>query len=146
MFLSDKRVDCLSGVGQLPASVYLSIVEEVYSTNGGIAGQRAPLKTKTGISIRNRMVDDIKRGAILPPVVIGAVVDESFFDKASTCNSNESFASLLQQVPKSSLSVIDGMQRTTALDLAVKDGESESSISPVRIDLWLAKSLNSLVY
>jgi hypothetical protein len=92
------------------------------------------------------MVDDIKRGAILPPVVIGAVVDESFFDKASTCNSNESFASLLQQVPKSSLSVIDGMQRTTALDLAVKDGESESSISPVRIDLWLAKSLNSLVY
>jgi hypothetical protein len=50
-----------------------------------------------------------------------------FFDKASTCNSNESFASLLQQVPRSSLSVIDGMQRTAALDLAVKDGESESS-------------------
>ena len=146
IFLDDKRVNCLSGVGQLPALDYLSIVEEVYYNNGGITGQRAPLKTKTGISIRNRMVDDIKMGAILPPIVIGAVVDDSIFNQAKICNSNEDFASLIRKIPCLKLSVIDGMQRTTALDVAIKGDQSGLSISPVRIDLWLAKTLDSLVY
>lgn len=146
VFLADNRVNCLSGVGQLPATDYLSIIKEVYKSNGGIAGQRAPLRTKTGISIRTRMVDDIKRGAILPPIVIGAVVGESIFGQASACKSSEDFASLLSQIPRESLSVIDGMQRTTALDLAIESSEKTSSISPIRIDLWLAKTLDSLVY
>ncbi len=146
IFLADHRVNCLSGVGELSASDYLSIVEEVYNSNGGIAGQRSPLKTKTGISIRNRMVDDIKRGAILPPIVLGAVVEESIFQKASNCKSNEDFASLFNEIQRSSLSVIDGMQRTTALDLAIQGRESTARVSPVRVDLWLARSLDSLVY
>jgi hypothetical protein len=146
IFLPDNRVNCFSGVGQISAEDYLSIIEEVYRSNGGIAGQRAPLKTKTGISIRNRMVDDIKKGAILPPIVIGAVVGDDIIAKASDCKTIQDFSSLLNEIPKSSLSVIDGMQRTTALDLAIQAGEPANSISPVRIDLWLARSLHSLVY
>lgn len=146
IFLKDARVECLSGLGQLDVRAYLDLVNEVYEDNGGIAGQRAPLKTKTGISIRNRMVDDIKRGAILPPVVIGAVVPPAIFDQALGCKSNGDFDQLIRKIDRSSLSIIDGMQRTTALDAAIKECDGSSSISPVRVDLWLAEAIDSLVY
>ena len=64
IFLKDARVNCLSGMGQINAAEYLSLVEAVYRETGGIEGQRAPLKTKTGINIRKRMVEDIKNGAL----------------------------------------------------------------------------------
>lgn len=146
IFLNDTRVNCLSGLGQLDAREYLSLVNDVYKDNGGIAGQRAPLKTKTGINIRKRMVDDIKRGAILPPIVIGAVVPSEVFDRAKGCKSNNDFAALLRGIDRSALSIIDGIQRTTALDAAVNESNSVDFSATIRIDLWLAKNIDSLVY
>ncbi|SEF20251.1 hypothetical protein ABL840_06340 [Variovorax sp. NFACC27] len=146
IFLEDTRVNCLSGLGHLDVKDYLSLVNDVYKENGGIAGQRAPLKTKTGINIRKRMIDDIKRGAILPPIVIGAVVPAAIFDQALACASNEDFSNLIKSIDRSALSIIDGMQRTTALDAAVGEAESGKFNKTIRIDFWLAKSIDSLVY
>lgn len=146
IFLEDNRVQCLSGLGQIETKEYLELVNEVYRDNGGIAGQRAPLKTKTGINIRKRMIDDIKRGGILPPIVIGAVVLAETFEQARRCHTNQEFADLLRSVPRSSLSIIDGMQRTTALQTAFNDSDSGRFSAFIRIDLWLAKSIDSLVY
>lgn len=145
-FLEDKRVECLSGIGQLEVSEYLDIVGKVYKDNGGIPGQRAPLKTKTGITIRKRMVDDIKRGAILPPVVLGAVVSTEILDKARSCTTNEEFSALVRDIDPSALSVIDGMQRTTALYAAMQDKEGQEINRTIRVDFWLAKSIHSLIY
>lgn len=146
-FLSDKRVNCLSGIGQLEVKEYLSLVNDVYKDNGGIPGQRAPLKTKTGISIRQRMIEDLREGAILPPVVLGAVVSEAIFDKAQNCKDNREFAELIRLIDRSDLSIIDGMQRTTALDLAVNgEDQKKNYCDVIRVDLWLAKSIDSLVY
>lgn len=144
IFLEDKRVNCLSGIGQLDASEYLSLVEDVYRETGGIEGQRAPLKTKTGINIRKRMVEDIKNGALLPPIVLGAVVGEETFLAASSVESNDDFVQLLRSIDKNHLSIIDGMQRTTALLAAMHD--SNIGNANIRVDLWLAKSLDRLVY
>ncbi|WP_094481196.1 hypothetical protein [Rhodoferax sp. TH121] len=144
IFLSDARVNCLSGMGQIGAAEYLSMVEAVYRESGGIEGQRAPLKTKTGINIRKRMVEDIKNGALLPPIVLGAVVGDEIFEAASKVESNEAFVHLLRSIDKSRLSIIDGMQRTTALDAAMRDSNIDGT--NIRVDLWLAKSLDSLVY
>jgi len=146
IFLNDTRVNCLSGLGQLDVKSYLSLISDIYKENGGIEGQRAPLKTKTGINIRKRMIDDIKRGAILPPIVIGAVVPRITFEKAEQCNSNEDFIELILGIDKSALSIIDGMQRTTALDVAFNDDTPENVNQIVRIDLWLASKIDSLVY
>ncbi|QHJ01757.1 hypothetical protein GT347_27260 (plasmid) [Xylophilus rhododendri] len=146
IFLTDTRVQCLSGLGHLDVHYYLSLVNEIYKDNGGIAGQRAPLKTKTGISIRTRMVDDLRKGAILPPIVIGAVVTEETFALAKNCETNEQFFDLFGKISKSSLSIIDGMQRTTALETAVSDENTNLVNKNIRIDLWLAKNLDSLVY
>jgi hypothetical protein len=146
LFLEDERVRCLSGVGQIDTAEYLALVADIYKENGGIEGQRAPLKTKTGINIRLRMIDDIKKGAILPPIVIGAVVPPDIFEKAISCENNDQFASLLRIIENSKLSIIDGMQRTTALDAAVQDDKSGKISSVVRVDLWLAKNIDSLIY
>lgn len=146
IFLEDTRVHCLSGLGHLNVKEYLELVNEVYKDNGGIEGQRAPLKTKTGINIRKRMIDDIKRGAILPPIVIGAVVPQSILDEALGCKSNTQFADIIRGIDKSTLSIIDGMQRTTALDAAISDREPGDFSKTIRIDFWLAKNIDSLVY
>jgi hypothetical protein len=146
MFLEDRRVRCLSGLGQISANRYLEIVETVYRDNGGIAGQRAPLKTKTGITIRKRMIDDIHKGAILPPIVIGAIVDDHILDRARHCGSNDDFARLLDDIPHTAVSIIDGMQRTTALKEAFQSDATGYISKEIRIDLWLAKTLDSLVY
>ena len=146
IFLEDTRVHCLSGLGQLNVEEYLAFVNDVYKENGGISGQRAPLKTKTGINIRKRMIDDIKRGAILPPIVIGAVVSNAVFENARHYKSNDDFVNLIRKIDKSALSIIDGMQRTTAPDAALNDSGATELKSPVRIDLWLAKKIDSLVY
>jgi hypothetical protein len=145
IFLEDKRVKCVSGLGRLDVREYLGLVEEVYAENGGIPGQRAPLKTKTGINIRKRMIDDILAGAILPPIVIGAVVSDETFEQATQCSTNEQFSELLRSIPTTSLSIIDGMQRTTALNQAITDG-GQNYCESIRIDLWLAKNIDSLVY
>lgn len=146
IFLEDKRVHCLSGLGQIDAREYLDLVNQVYRESGGIPGQRAPLKTKTGINIRKRMIDDIRRGAILPPIVIGAVVGPDVLERARECRSNEEFSELLRGLSTSSLSIIDGMQRTTALESAINEYDTKSINPAIRVDLWLATSLDSLVY
>lgn len=144
--MEDARAKCLSGLGELPIKEYLDLIDEVYKENGGISGQRAPLKTKTGINIRKRMVDDIRRGAILPPIVIGAVVDDATFNSAVSCETNDDFVKLIRNVDKSSLSIIDGMQRTTALDLAIREGGSDGYNKVIRIDFWLSRNIDSLIY
>ncbi|CAO3382168.1 hypothetical protein [Azospirillum argentinense] len=148
IFLNDRRVKCVSGIGTMSISEYIDIINIVYKANGGIEGQRAPLKTKTGINIRNRMIEDIRKGAILPPIVIGSVVDDDVFEKAKDCNSNEEFQEIIRNIDESKLSIIDGMQRTTALEAALKanQGNLGKINESIRIDLWLAKSLDSLIY
>ncbi len=123
---------------------YINLVEAVYEKKGGIKGQRAPLKTKTGIRIRDRMVEDIAGGAILPPIVLGAILSEREFDAASRLNDDTELSKLVSNLDSEQLSIIDGMQRTTALLEAylIKD----ISDNPVRVEIWFAKNINSLIY
>lgn len=146
LFLKDTRVKCMSGIGTVPVSDYLEKIETAYADKGGIEGQRAPLKTKTGISIRRRMIDDIKNGAVLPPIVIGAVVDKKTFDAASECVTVKEFNDIIKGIPAADISIIDGMQRTTALQSAIGSDEKMGVAEYVRVDLWLAESVSSLIY
>jgi hypothetical protein len=75
-WLFDDRTDCFSVQTTMPIRAYLKLVEGAHSMRGGLPGQRDTLKTTTAKRIRTRMVTDIRRGAVLPPVVLGAVVDD----------------------------------------------------------------------
>lgn len=142
--LEDKRTNCLSCIYTTTVQEYLNLVEGVYAKRGGLAGQRAPLKTKTGVRIRNRMVGDIQAGAILPPMVIGAVTSSIQFDAAKKVISDEVMKNFIAQINPDDLSIIDGMQRTTAILEANKDGQIANN--PIRIEIWLSSGVDELIY
>lgn len=77
--LEDRRVNCLSVMTTMSTREYLQKVKSAYENRGGIAGQREKLQTTSAIRIRKRMVDDIRGGAVLPPVVIGLVLTKQIF-------------------------------------------------------------------
>lgn len=118
---------------------YITMIEAAYNKKGGIHGQRAPLKTKTAQTIRKRMVNDIAEGAILPPIVVGAITDDATYEKLKNLEIDITKNDIF------SLSIIDGMQRTTALQDALK---SNNNISDkfIRVEYWISTSMNSLIY
>lgn len=141
--LRDGRVACWSVMTGMKVSNYLALVEGAYTKRGGLKGQREPLKTTTGRRIRGRMVEDIKRGAVLPPVVIGVVITDDF-NAIAALSPDE----IIDRVTKDwidAISIIDGMQRTTALMDAV-EADPAVADQAVRVECWLAQSTDSLIY
>lgn len=142
--LADRRTGCLSAILTIPALEYLGLIEDIYKSKGGIKGQRAPLKTKTGIRIRERMVRDIAAGAVLPPIVLGAILPIATFNKAKDVKVDDEIRQILGCLDNNQLSIIDGMQRTTALLEASELGDLKENL--VRVEIWFATNINSLIY
>ena len=143
--LKDQRVNCISGLVEMKLVDYLTLVEASYKDDGGIEGQRAPLKTKTAVTIRNRLVSDIKGGAIVPPLVIGVLLPIDDYRKVEEVGTAQELMDLLKKAGSNRLSVIDGMQRTTAMLEAIRSEES-SGQRTIRVEFWIADKVNSLIY
>lgn len=138
--LLDKRADCYSVMLHMKVCDYLKIINQAYENSGGLEGQRDPLKTSTAIRIRKRMAEDLRKGAILPPIVLGAVVPDDLFRNIKTTNETAFIKSIHSQ--PENISIIDGMQRTTAM-LELSDEIDQRTI---RVEYWIAKNTNSLIY
>jgi hypothetical protein len=108
-WLYDDRTECFSVMTDMPAGDYLDLVEPAHSAKGALSGQRDTLKTTTAKRIRDRMVSDIRRGAVLPPVVVGVVVSEEAFATYSTDNHDDDLAKILLPADRAELSIIDGI-------------------------------------
>lgn len=148
--LFDKRSESLSITITTTVADYLHFIKKAYELDGGLEGQRAPLKTKTAITIRQRMTADLLSGTVLPPIVIGVVPEDAkqmqqIKDLASALDLS-GLASYLETFSGDSLAIIDGMQRTTALLDAKTQSPITMSDSPVRLELWVAPQPNSLIY
>lgn len=141
--LRDRRVKCLSLLTGMTVRSYLELVKSAYDTKGGLQGQREPLKSTTGRRIRSRMVDDIEKGAVLPPVVIGAVLTQDLDDIERMPHGQ--IMDLVRSNGTLSVSIIDGMQRTTALLEAVEKVPAVND-QLVRVECWLASNSDSLIY
>lgn len=141
--LLDEKLKCISVMTKMKIDDYLKIVENAYQNRGGISGQREALKQKTAISIRNRMINDIKEGTILPPIVIGVVVNEGEYEKFK--NEEITLEELINKDNIEQLSIIDGMQRTTALIKASVENQSVKE-REIRIEYWISDNSNSLLY
>lgn len=141
--LLDGKLKCISILTRMTVSDYLGLVEKAYSNRGGISGQREALKQKTAISIRNRMIEDIKGGTILPPIVVGAVVSGDRYDEIVKGNATDE--DLKNEIIIDQLSIIDGMQRTTALLKAVSEKEDVNK-REIRVEYWISDNSNSLLY
>ncbi len=141
--LKDERVNCYSAIIQLSIAEYLDMVEKVFKEKGGLEGQRDTLKTTTAIRIRKRMIEDLKKGAILPPIVLGVITSEQKLSNIDELD-RDKFLKIINNNSENSISIIDGMQRTTALYEAQKN--TDISANKVRIEFWIASQINSLIY
>ena len=142
--LEDSRINCLSVMTSMLIREYLDMAKGAYLNRGGITGQREKLQTTSAIRIRKRMVDDIQQGAVLPPLVVGVVLPSNMFRKFRTATTPIR-RDILKNVETDRLSIIDGMQRTTALFEAF----SEKQPSPdrkIRVEFWVAEDTGSLIY
>lgn len=142
---TDSRIDCISVLFEMDVASYLDLVERAYENRGGLRNQRSPLKTTSARRIRQRMRDDISKGAILPPVVIGLTVEENVFNSVKNANVSDLIDMVLSIASPEHISIIDGMQRTTALKEAVEE-DKEVGKRAVRVEFWISKSQDALVY
>jgi hypothetical protein len=140
----DERVNCFSLMTALKVGEYLTLVDSAYADRGGLQYQREALKTTTARRIRNRMISDVKRGAVLPAIVIGVVVDTPTLGIIPQMTPEE-VVNLMSGELVGSISIIDGMQRTTALRDAVQQDASVAD-KHIRIECWIAESTDSLIY
>ena len=149
--IKDNRSECYSIMGLTNIEEYINYVKSVYENRGGISGQRDALKSSSAIKIRKRMIKDIGRGTVLPPIVIGLLLPNEAFDKISevveigNTLSAEFVSSLVGNVSVENISLIDGMQRTTAIieSLIVDNSIAENKI---RIEFWAVRNINNLIY
>ena len=149
--IKDNRSECYSIMGVTNIEEYINYVKSVYENRGGISGQRDALKSSSAIKIRKRMIKDIGRGTVLPPIVIGLLLPNEAFDKISevveigNTLSAEFVSSLVDSVSVENISLIDGMQRTTAIieSLTVDNSIAENKI---RIEFWAVRNINNLIY
>ena len=144
--IHDTRTDCFSVMTEMSVREYMEVVGGAHENQGGIEGQRAVLGTTTARRIRERMISDLSKGAVLPPIVIGLVVDSPTFESMPPKNQG-SLSTLLSSVKSDDISIIDGMQRTSALKAAAEVDESESFLDrPVRVEFWITSSVRALIY
>ena len=149
--IKDNRSECYSIMGITNIEEYINYVKSVYENRGGISGQRDALKSSSAIKIRKRMIKDIGRGTVLPPIVIGLLLPDEAFDKISevveigNTLSAEFVSSLVGNVSVENISLIDGMQRTTAIieSLTVDNSIADNKI---RIEFWAVRNINNLIY
>lgn len=149
--IKDNRSECYSIMGVTNIEEYINYVKSVYENRGGISGQRDALKSSSAIKIRKRMIKDIGRGTVLPPIVIGLLLPNEAFDKISevveigNTLSAEFVSSLVGNVSAENISLIDGMQRTTAIieSLTVDNSIADNKI---RIEFWAVRNINNLIY
>ena len=123
---------------------YLDLVGQAYENRGGIDFQREKLRTTSAIRIRRRMVADIVQGAVLPPVVVGAVLSQDSFSKVGSLTAKE-VVPMVRRQEADRISIIDGMQRTTALREAM-GSDAVVGERRMRVEFWISESTNSLIY
>ncbi len=140
--LLDKKSKCHSILVTLKVSEYLNLIKKSYENQGQLDGQRDKLKTTSGTRIRSRMTEDFKQNAILPPVVLGLVVEEEIYEEIGKFSTKEELAEFLKSCDKNKISIIDGMQRTTVyLDTAETTNEYI-----IRCEFWITAKTESLTY
>src|SRR4051794_1273174 len=113
-WLYDDRTDCWSVLTTIPVREYLEMIHNAHAERGAISGQRDVLQTTTAKRIRERMVCDIRQGAVLPPVVVGAVISAKRF-RDYPLKTAKHLADIVPKESAKELAIIDGMQRTAAL-------------------------------
>lgn len=134
----DNRVNGLSISATTTVAEYIEWFNK-FGMDNKLDEQRPVMKTRSANMIRKRLVEDLKAGAVIPPIVMGFALDTELRD----VNTDNAIQILNEHI--SEATVIDGMQRTEALKEAF-DGNPMISSNSLRIDIWITRDAISLIY
>ena len=136
--LRDHRIDGLSVSAIVSTGEYMHWFDN-YGEHNKLDEQRPQLNTRSANMIRRRLVEDLKQGAIIPPIVIGLSTEADL-----NYVKEDNVIDLIQRgLPEAT--VIDGMQRSGALREALQQNP-EITNSPMRVDIWVANGTTELIY
>ncbi len=136
--LRDGRINSLSVSAITTIGDYMKWFDTFGEANK-LTEQRPQLNTRSANMIRRRLVEDLSKGAIIPPIVIGLSTQA---DLAYINGSN--VEKLINDCLRDG-TVIDGMQRSGALREAMAQSPGISR-NPIRIDFWIANGTTALIY
>ena len=136
--LRDHRINSLSVSAITTIGEYMKWFDTCGEANK-LTEQRPQLHTRSANMIRRRLVEDLRQGAVIPPIVIGLSTDADL-----TYIDGHNVEKLINdQLPNGT--VIDGMQRSAALREATTQSPG-IRYNPIRIDFWLANGTTALIY
>ena len=138
VILKDGRTNCWSISTTVRIIDYCKWFSH-YGKDNKLDEQRPLLKTRSGNMIRSRMIEDLKQGAVLPPIVVGLALDKDI-----QVSSKEDVESLFDE-HQDEMTVIDGMQRSEALTEALS-AQQDIQDNLLRMDIWVARNSTSLIY
>lgn len=136
--LRDGRISSLSISAITTIGDYMKWFD-TFGESNKLTEQRPQLNTRSANMIRRRLVEDLKQGAVIPPIVIGlstqadlSCIDDHYVEKLINDSLEEG-------------TVIDGMQRSSALREAMAQSNGISH-NPIRVDFWIANGTTALIY
>lgn len=136
--MRDKRINGLSVSAMVSIGDYMAWFN-TYGEENKLDEQRPQLKTRSATMIRRRLVEDLKQGAIIPPIVIGLSTD------ADLNAVNEQSVLAIIQDNLQFATVIDGMQRSNAIREALEQTPN-IALDNMRVEIWVTNGTTSLIY
>ena len=132
----DENLDCYSILTVVGISEFMKFINPVHKNKGNIEEQRGVLSTRSAKIIRSQMIEDLKGGGILPPIVLGSIYK-------SIINKENFFEIISQKSEENEISILDGMQRVKALEDATNQKEINHNL---RVEFWFASDEAALLY
>ncbi len=136
--LRDGRINSLSVSALTTIGDYMKWFDTCGEANK-LTEQRPQLNTRSANMIRRRLIEDLRQGAVIPPIVIG-ISTPAALNYISVQNVEKLINDHLEYG-----TVIDGIQRSVALREA-KTLSPGISHNPIRVDFWIANSTTALIY
>lgn len=139
--IKDERISATSVLVEMSTEKYLNLVS---GAEDNLEIQRRVIK---GFKPYDRLRQDLREGCLIPPVVLGIRKDRI---NTPVNIADEQFIASLESTQPGDVFVIDGLQRTTAIQ-SVRDSlqgeELENFLSrPLRVEVWPDITLSALTY
>ena len=132
----DTNLNCYSVLTVVSIPDFIEFVKPIHEEKGNLDEQREVLQTRSAKIIRNQMVEDLRKGGILPPIVLGIICDTEIINE-------DNFFRLIENKEEITIAILDGMQRIQALKDAIKKCDINHN---VRVEFWFAQDEAALLY
>ncbi|KZL48349.1 hypothetical protein A2T98_18460 [Nodularia spumigena CENA596] len=141
----DTNLNCYSVLTVVSIRDFIEFVTPIHGQKGNLDEQREVLQTRSAKIIRNQMVEDLQKGGILPPIVLGIIDVSENIKKIDEDVCLKFFEPKIKnkEEKENIITILDGMQRIQALKDAIKKSDINHNL---RVEFWFAQDESALLY